>query len=107
MLARALQQANAEHDDKVSAASVMVHVLQYAHEQEPELNPEPTFNHTDILNYEGLHPSPMIQAITDMMRNSQFSIEFRVKKNPKGLKIIIEVTDEQMHEIMQHRKDLD
>lgn len=48
-----------------------------------------------------------IQAITDMMRNSQFSIEFRVKKNPKGLKIIIEVTDEQMHEIMQHRKDLD
>jgi hypothetical protein len=63
VLGRALQQANADKGDKVQAASVMVHVLNYAHQQEPDLNPAPTFTHTDIVNFEGTKPSPMVQAI--------------------------------------------
>ncbi len=47
-----------------------------------------------------------VQTIADMMRTSPFSVEFRVKKKPTGIKVIIEVTDEQMHEIMQKRKDV-
>lgn len=63
VLGRALQQANADKGDKVQAASVMVHVLNYAHQQEPDLNPAPTFTHTDIVNFEGTKPSKMVQAI--------------------------------------------
>lgn len=63
VLGRALQQANADKGDKVQAASVMVHVLNYAHQQEPDLNPAPTFTHTDIVNFEGMKPSKMVQAI--------------------------------------------
>jgi hypothetical protein len=37
-----------------------------------------------------------IQGIADMMRSTQFSVEFNVKKKPKGIKVIIEVTQEQM-----------
>ena len=37
-----------------------------------------------------------IQAIANMMRTTGFDIEFKVKKNPKGIKVIIEVTQEQM-----------
>jgi hypothetical protein len=63
VLGRALQQANADKGDKVQAASVMVHVLNYAHQQEPDLNPAPTFTHSDIVNYEGTKPSKMVQAM--------------------------------------------
>lgn len=63
VLGRALQQANADKGDKVQAASVMVHVLNYAHQQEPDLTPAPTFTHTDIVNFEGIKPSPMVQTI--------------------------------------------
>ena len=63
VLGRALQQANADKGDKVQAASVMVHVLNYAHQQEPDLNPAPTFTHTDIVNFEGTKPSKMVQAM--------------------------------------------
>ena len=63
VLGRALQQANADKGDKVQAASVMVHVLNYAHQQEPDLNPAPTFTHTDIVNFEGMKPSKMVQTI--------------------------------------------
>lgn len=65
VLGRALQQANADKGDKVQAASVMVHVLNYAHQQEPDLNPAPTFTHTDIVNFEGTKPSKMVQAIEE------------------------------------------
>lgn len=37
-----------------------------------------------------------IQAIADMMRTTGFDIELKVKKKPKGIKVIIEVTQEQM-----------
>ncbi len=65
VLGRALQQANADKGDKVQAASVMVHVLNYAHQQEPDLNPAPTFTHTDIVNFEGTKPSKMVQAMEE------------------------------------------
>lgn len=48
-----------------------------------------------------------VQNIADMMRKSPFSVEFRVKKKPTGIKVIIEVTDEQMDKITQNRKDAD
>ena len=37
-----------------------------------------------------------IQGIADMMRSTSFQVEFKVKKKPAGIKIIIEVTQEQM-----------
>ena len=37
-----------------------------------------------------------IQGIADMMRTTSFQVEFKVKKKPAGIKIIIEVTQEQI-----------
>ena len=62
VLARALQQANGAHSDKVSAASVMVHVLNFANSVNND-NPKPSFVFQDILDYTGEHPSPMEQTI--------------------------------------------
>ena len=53
VLGRALAQANGAHGDKVSAASVMCHVLNYAYQCDPEENPKPAFGFSDIVNYEG------------------------------------------------------
>jgi hypothetical protein len=53
VLARALQQANGAQSDKVKAASVMVHVLNYAHNVDPEGNNKPDFTFSDIVNYTG------------------------------------------------------
>lgn len=38
-----------------------------------------------------------IQSLANMLRTSQFQVEFKVKKKPAGIKIIIEVTQEQMN----------
>lgn len=38
----------------------------------------------------------VIQNIADMLRTNPFTFEFEVKKNPKGIKVICEVTQEQM-----------
>ena len=38
----------------------------------------------------------VVQKIADLMRTLSFSVEYRVKKRPKGIKVIIEVTEEQM-----------
>ena len=40
-----------------------------------------------------------IQGLADMMRTSPFQVEFKVKKKPEGIKVIIEVTQEQMEGI--------
>ena len=40
-----------------------------------------------------------IQGIADMLRTSPFQVEFKVKKKPAGIKVIIEVTQEQMDKI--------
>lgn len=40
-----------------------------------------------------------IQGLADTLRETPFQIEFKVKKKPAGIKIIIEVTQEQMEQI--------
>lgn len=45
-----------------------------------------------------------IQAIANMMRKTRFDIEFKVKKKPKGIKVIIEVTQEQMDAMVEQMK---
>ncbi len=63
VLGRALVQANGAQSDKVKAASVMVHVLTFAHNTNPDENPKPTFGYQDIVNFEGTKPSKMVQTI--------------------------------------------
>ena len=79
VLGRALQQANADKGDKVQAASVMVHILNWAHQQEPDLNPAPTFTHTDIVNFEGMKPSKMVQAMESARGQSPDSCDVKVQ----------------------------
>ena len=43
----------------------------------------------------------VVQSIADLLRNCQFTYEYKVKAKPKGIKVIIEVTPEQLTEIMQ------
>ena len=43
-----------------------------------------------------------IQKVADMLRRNPFSVEFKVKKNPKGIKIIYEVSKEQMDAMVQY-----
>ena len=43
----------------------------------------------------------VIQSLAEMMRHTEFTSEFRVVKNPKGIKVIIEVTREQMDELIE------
>ena len=38
----------------------------------------------------------VIQGLTGLLQSTQFTVEYKVKKKPKGVKIIIEVTQEQM-----------
>lgn len=45
-----------------------------------------------------------IQTIADMMRNYGFNLEFKVKKKPQGVKVIIEVTQEQIDAMVDNMK---
>lgn len=47
----------------------------------------------------------IIQNITNLLRVSPFTVDFEVKKNPKGIRIINEVTQEHMNEIMAKAKE--
>lgn len=38
----------------------------------------------------------LIQNIVDMLRCTPFSVEFKVVKNPKGIRVIHEVTQEEL-----------
>ena len=38
-----------------------------------------------------------IQGIAELLRHNAFSVEFKVMKKPKGVKIIYEVTQEEMN----------
>ena len=40
-----------------------------------------------------------IQGLAGLLRRTAFQVEFKVKKKPKGIKVIIEVTQEQMEGI--------
>ena len=42
----------------------------------------------------------VIQNITDILRIQPFTFEFKVKKNPKGIKVIYEVTQSEMDAII-------
>ncbi|MBP3212393.1 MAG: hypothetical protein J6M41_07480 [Prevotella sp.] len=46
-----------------------------------------------------------IQGLADMLRTSPFQVEFKVKKKPAGIKVIIEVTQEQMEGIAKQVTD--
>lgn len=47
----------------------------------------------------------IIQNVVHFMRINPFEFEFRVKKKPSGIKIIYEVTQEQMNEIINQVKN--
>lgn len=53
VLARAFAASTLAHSDKVNAASVMCHVLKYAHTVDPDHNPNPGFIYSDINDYAG------------------------------------------------------
>ncbi len=42
----------------------------------------------------------VIQGLTDLLNVTPFKVEYKVKKKPTGIKVIIEVTQEQMTELM-------
>lgn len=46
----------------------------------------------------------VIQGIAELLRHSTFTFEYRVKKKPEGIKIISEVTQEQLEAIRAHVK---
>lgn len=41
-----------------------------------------------------------IQGLSEMLRTMPFQVEFKVKKKPQGIKVIIEVTQEQMDDMV-------
>jgi hypothetical protein len=45
----------------------------------------------------------MIQKLTEMLRHNPFTFEFKVKKNPQGIKVIYEVTQEELSALMAGR----
>jgi hypothetical protein len=47
----------------------------------------------------------VIEGIADLLRCSSFSFEYRVKKKPEGIKIISEVTQEQLNAIMAKARE--
>lgn len=46
-----------------------------------------------------------IQVIADMLRTTPFSMEFKVVKRPKGIRIIHEVTQEEMDAIVNYSNE--
>jgi len=42
-----------------------------------------------------------IQGIVTLLRTTALSVDFRVKKKPAGIKVIVEVTQEQMDHLSQ------
>lgn len=47
----------------------------------------------------------IIQNIAEQLRHNPFSVQFKIVKNPKGIKIIHEVTREEMDKLMQAAKE--
>lgn len=41
----------------------------------------------------------MIQGLTGLLQSTPFTVEYKVKKKPKGIKVVIEVTQEQMEHL--------
>lgn len=64
-----------------------------------ELNELYEFKSYNIMTQE--NREQVIQILADMMRKTAFTSEFKVVKKPKGIKVIIEVTQEQMDAMME------
>ena len=47
----------------------------------------------------------VIQSIANQLRYTPFTYEFKVLKHPKGIKIIYEVTEEEMNEIVKRNAE--
>lgn len=47
----------------------------------------------------------VIQGLTDLLQSTPFTVEYKVKKKPQGIKVIIEVTQEQMDKMMEQAKE--
>lgn len=47
----------------------------------------------------------VIQSIAEQLRHNQFSVEFEIVENPKGIKIIHEVTQETMDALIRAAKE--
>ena len=43
----------------------------------------------------------VIKGLTNLLKTTPFSVEFKVKKKPAGIKIICEITQEQMNAMME------
>jgi len=41
----------------------------------------------------------VIQGLTSLLQITPFTVEYKVKKKPKGIKVVIEVTQEQMESL--------
>ena len=46
-----------------------------------------------------------ILGLADLMRTTHFTVEFKVKKKPTGIKVIVDVTKEQMDKVMEQAKE--
>jgi hypothetical protein len=44
----------------------------------------------------------MIERITGLLKTNPFSFEFQVKEKPEGIKIICEITQEEMDVLSSH-----
>lgn len=60
VLTDAARRSKVFRNDAIKAASVMVHVLNYAHQQEPKEQPKPNFSYSDIM--EESHEDPVKKA---------------------------------------------
>lgn len=47
----------------------------------------------------------VISGLADLLRTHGFSIEYCVKKKPKGIKVIIEVTQEQLKTLVEAQRE--
>lgn len=46
----------------------------------------------------------VINGIADLLRNNSFTFEYKVVKKPKGIKVVFEVTQEQIEAIMNEMR---
>lgn len=47
----------------------------------------------------------LIHNVAKLLRTNPFKVEFKVVKKPKGIRIIYEVTQEEMNEIIRMKKE--
>ena len=45
-----------------------------------------------------------IQQLAEILRNNSFSFQMKAVKKPKGIRIIYEVTQEEMDELIKNRR---